>query len=158
MVERYSRGRVAFVVFNYIFLALMAVVCLLPLIHVLAVSFSSSHAAAAGYVKLWPVDFTLRSYEFVSGKKEFLDSMLITLERVGIGVSLNMLLTVLVAYPLSKETTAFRSRTLYAWIFVFTILFSGGLIPLYMMVKDTMILDSIWLSYCPGRFPSSTSF
>jgi len=153
MVERYSRGRVAFVVFNYIFLALMAVVCLLPLIHVLAVSFSSSHAAAAGYVKLWPVDFTLRSYEFVSGKKEFLDSMLITLERVGIGVSLNMLLTVLVAYPLSKETTAFRSRTLYAWIFVFTILFSGGLIPLYMMVKDTMILDSIWALVLPGAVP-----
>ncbi len=153
MVERYSRGRVAFVAFNYIFLALMAAVCLLPLIHVLAVSFSSSQAAAAGYVKLWPVQFTLRSYEFVSGKKEFLDSLLITLERVGIGVSLNMLLTVLIAYPLSKETSAFRSRTLYAWIFVFTILFSGGLIPLYMIVKDTMIMDSIWALVLPGAVP-----
>ncbi len=153
MVERYSRGRVAFVAFNYIFLASMAAVCLLPLIHVLAVSFSSSQAAAAGYVKLWPVQFTLRSYEFVSGKQEFLDSLLITLERVGIGVALNMLLTVLIAYPLSKETSAFRSRTLYAWIFVFTILFSGGLIPLYMIVKDTMIMDSIWALVLPGAVP-----
>ncbi len=153
MVERYSRGRVAFVAFNYIFLASMAAACLLPLIHVLAVSFSSSQAAAAGYVKLWPVQFTLRSYEFVSGKQEFLDSLLITLERVGIGVALNMLLTVLIAYPLSKETSAFRSRTLYAWIFVFTILFSGGLIPLYMIVKDTMIMDSIWALVLPGAVP-----
>lgn len=71
MVERYSRGRVAFVAFNYIFLTVMAAICLMPLIHVLAVSFSSSQAAAAGYVKLWPVQFTLRSYEFVSGKKNF---------------------------------------------------------------------------------------
>ncbi|RAV23409.1 carbohydrate ABC transporter permease [Paenibacillus contaminans] len=153
MVERYSRGRVAFVVLNYVFLTLMAAICLMPLIHVLAVSFSSSEAAAAGYVKLWPVQFTIRSYDFVSGKKEFLDALFITLKRVGIGVPLNMLLTVLVAYPLSKETSSFRSRTLYAWLFVFTILFSGGLIPLYMVVKDTMIMDSIWALVLPGAVP-----
>ncbi|MFB5678876.1 carbohydrate ABC transporter permease [Paenibacillus terreus] len=153
MVERFTLGRRLFIGFNYIFLTLLSMLCLLPLIHVLAVSFSSSSAAAAGYVKLWPVDFTLASYEYVLGKEEFFRSILVTLERVVIGLSVNMVLTVLVAYPLSKEVQKFRSRTIYAWVFVFTMLFNGGLIPLYMTVKYTGILDSVWALVLPGALP-----
>jgi putative aldouronate transport system permease protein len=153
MVERYSISRKLFIVFNYIFLALLSVLCLLPLAHVLAVSFSSSAAAAAGYVKLWPVEFTFDSYKYVLGKDEFFRSIGVTLKRVSVGLIVNMVLTVLVAYPLSKEVQKFRGRTIYAWVFVFTMLFNGGLIPLYMTVRYTGILDSVWALVLPQAVP-----
>lgn len=153
MVESRSLGRKAFLSFNYIFLIALALACLTPIVHVLAVSFSSSAAAQAGYVKLWPVDFTLSSYEFVLKKPAFPKSILVTLERVAIGVPFNMLLTILVAYPLAKEVRRFPLRTVYAWVFVVTILFSGGLIPLYMIIKYTGIMDSIWALVLPTAVP-----
>lgn len=149
MVERFTLSRKMFLGFNYIFLTLLSVLCILPLIHVLAVSFSSSSAAAAGYVKLWPVEFTLESYKYVLGKEEFFESIVMTLKRVAVGLTINMVMTILVAYPLSKEVKKFRGRTVYAWVFVFTMLFNGGLIPLYMMVKYTGILDSVWALVLP---------
>jgi len=153
MLEHYPTGRKAFLAFNYIFLACLGVVCILPIVHVLAISFSSSNAAQAGYVKLWPVEATLASYEYVMKKKEFFESLLVTLKRVGIGLPVNMLLTVLIAYPLSKETKKFRMRTVYVWVFVITIMFSGGLIPLYMIIKYTGIMDSVWALVLPGAVP-----
>jgi putative aldouronate transport system permease protein len=121
--------------------------------HVLAVSFSSSSAAAAGHVKLWPVEFTLESYKYVLGKEEFFESIVMTIKRVAVGLTVNIVLTILVAYPLSKEVNKFRGRTIYAWVFVFTMLFNGGLIPLYMMVKYTGILDSVWALVLPQAVP-----
>ncbi|WP_419872332.1 carbohydrate ABC transporter permease [Candidatus Pristimantibacillus sp. PTI5] len=153
MVERLTLSRRLFVGFNYVFLTLLGVLCILPLVHVLAVSFSSSSAASAGYVKLWPVDFTLESYKYVLGKEEFFQSILMTLKRVAAGLIINMVLTVLVAYPLSKEVQKFRGRTIYAWVFVFTMLFNGGLIPLYMTVKYTGMLDSVWALVLPQAVP-----
>jgi len=153
MVESYSPGRKVFIGANYAALALLSLLCLIPLIHVLAVSFSSSQAATAGLVKLWPVDFTLSSYRFVLAKPEFLKSIGVTLTRVAIGLTVNMALTILVAYPLSKEVGRFPYRTLYVWIFVVTMLFYGGLIPQYMIVKYTGIMDSIWALVLPGAVP-----
>ncbi|GBF74699.1 ABC transporter permease [Paenibacillus sp. 598K] len=119
----------------------------------MAVSFSESAAVAAGQVTFWPVDFTLKSYDFIVSRPEFLRSLGITLERVVLGTAINMLLTVMVAYPLSKEVKAFRLRTVYVWIFVFTILFSGGLVPWYMTIRYTGLLDSIWALVLPGAVP-----
>lgn len=110
---------------------------LIPLIHVLAVSLSSSAAATGGLVVLWPVDFTLESYAYVARRAAFWRSMLISLERVIVGVGLNMLFCIVCAYPLSKERQQFRFRTAYAWYFFITMLVSGGLIPLYMVVFQT---------------------
>lgn len=153
MVESYGFGRKLFIGFNYVFLSLAAILCLLPLVHVLAVSFSSSQAATAGLVSLWPVQFTTSSYEFVLAKPAFLKSIGVTLQRVLIGVTVNMVLTVLIAYPLSKEVKKFPHRTLYVWFFVFTMLFNGGLIPTYMTVKYTGIMDTIWALVLPGAVP-----
>jgi putative aldouronate transport system permease protein len=77
----------------------------------------------------------------------------VTLKRVVLGLGVNMLLTIITAYPLSKETSAFKWRTLYVWIFVFTILFGGGLIPWYMTIKATGLLNSIWALVIPGAVP-----
>ncbi|WP_054023147.1 carbohydrate ABC transporter permease [Bacillus sp. FJAT-28004] len=153
MVEQLTLGRRLFVGTNYVVLALLSILCLVPLIHVLAVSFSSSQAATAGLVKLWPVEFTISSYQFVLAKPAFLTSIGVTLQRVAIGLTLNMVLTIMIAYPLSKEVSKFPFRTVYVWIFVITILFQGGLIPLYMTIKYTGIMDTIWALVLPSAVP-----
>lgn len=153
MLQHASFGRKLFVVCNYVFLIGLSLFCLFPLIHVLAISFSSSAAASAGAIALLPVDFTAASYKYILQKQEFIDSFLITLQRVALGFSVNMLLAVLCAYPLSKEVKEFRARTWYAWFFIVTILFSGGLIPTYMAVSKTYLLDTIWALVLPSAVP-----
>jgi len=153
MSYRLSMGRKLFLLCNYIFLTVLSLACIVPFVHILAISFSSASAAAAGAVKLWPVEFTFASYENVLSKREFLNSFGVSVQRALLGASVNMLLTIIAAYPLSKEVRLFRFRTAYVWFFVLTMLFSGGLIPLYMTVKETGIMDSLWALVLPGAVP-----
>ncbi|BBI32890.1 carbohydrate ABC transporter permease [Cohnella abietis] len=145
-----SLSRRVFVIANYSFLITLSLLCLLPLVQVLAISFSSSPAASAGLVKLLPVDFSFDSYQYILQKKEFISSFSITLQRVALGYTVNIILALLCAYPLSREVKDFRMRTYYAWFFVFTILFGGGLIPSYIAVSETGLLDTIWALIIPG--------
>jgi len=153
MVFGNTVGNRAFNLLNILLLIIISLLCLLPLVHILAVSFSKSSAAAAGIVKLWPVDFTFSSYRFILKKPEFLKSINVTLIRVVIGTTLSMMLTVLSAYPLSKEKKSLKFRTGYAWFFVFTMLFGGGLIPWYMTIKYLGLLDSVWGLILPSALP-----
>jgi len=145
-----GKGRRLFTALNYILLAGVSLLCILPLVHVLAISFSGSAAVTGGEVLFWPVDFTLYAYQYVSDKSEFWQALWRTLERVVLGVPLSIVLTIMLAYPLSKETAVFRQRTWYVWIFVFTMLFGGGLIPTYLVVKETQLLDTIWALVIPS--------
>lgn len=142
-----------FSIINTVFLISAAVLCILPLIHIIALSFSSSAAAAAGYVKFWPVDFTWSSYNYTASRDEFWRSMVVSLKRIAIGTPLTLVLITLVAYPLSKESHVFRFRMVYAWIFFITMLFHGGLIPTYITVKELGLLDSIWALVLPNAVP-----
>lgn len=153
MVESPSIGRRLFLISNYAFLTLLAFLCLFPIIHVLAVSFSSSGAAAAGRVGLWPIEFTTKAYAFVLNKAEFTRSFGVSLQRLLLGTAINMVMCVLIAYPLSKEPREFKYRTVYVWYFFVTILFGGGLIPTYMTVKNTGLMDTIWALVLPGAVP-----
>jgi putative aldouronate transport system permease protein len=153
MVEDRSTGRRLFVIGNYLFLIGLAVTCVLPLIHILAISFSSSAAASANMVRFWPIDFTTASYDFVLSSERFYQSLWVSVQRVVLGVLVNMVLTVLVAYPLSKEVHVFRWRTAYAWFFVLTTLINGGLITTYLVVRQTGLLDTIWSLILPGAVP-----
>jgi len=152
-MQKMTRGEKIFLVFNYVILSLVALLCLFPLIHVLAISFSAKSAVAAGVVRLWPVDFTLASYKYVSNRPEFSRSLLISIKRVFLGLLVNMFLTIITAYPLSKEDKQFHSRTIIVWVFVFTMLFGGGLIPWYMTIRATGLLDTIWALIIPGAVP-----
>lgn len=138
---------------NGIFLTLSVLVCVLPFVHILAVSFSSSRAATSGIVTLWPVEFNLYAYEFVLKRDDFWRAMLVSIERIALAVPVNMLLTILVAYPLSKESHVMKSRMVYVWFFFFTTLFTGGLIPTYFIVKQTGIMDSVLALVLPGAVP-----
>lgn len=153
MGKSISASRKVFLSFNYIFLGLTAIICILPMINVLAVSLSSSSAAAAGYVKLWPVEFTLDSYKFAISKPEFVRAFTVTVKRVILGYAVNMALCILVAYPLSREKQSFRWRNIYAWYFTITMLFSGGLIPLYMVVRYLGLRDKLLSLVLPNAVP-----
>ncbi len=138
---------------NLLVLAIIALVCAFPIIHTLALSLSSASAASSGRVTIWPVEFTTQSYSFVLENPAFLKSFGVSLVRVLVGVPVNMLLTVLVAYPLSRSIKEFRLRDGFAWFFLITVLFSGGLIPWYMVIRQTGLIDSFWALIIPGALP-----
>jgi putative aldouronate transport system permease protein len=138
---------------NIVFLLFSALLCLFPVLNVLALSLSSSTAATAGYVKLWPVDFTLKSYEYALEKQEFITSFIVSIQRVLLGAVINMGCTILAAYPLSQNNRDFPMRTAYAWFFFFTMIFSGGLIPWYLTIKQLGLIDTLWAVILPGALP-----
>ncbi|MFC5405934.1 carbohydrate ABC transporter permease [Cohnella soli] len=148
-----SIGGMVFPVINYTVLIVFALLCLLPMVHVLAISFSGGTAAAAGYVTLWPVDFTFKAYEFVANKPEFIRSMIVSFERVLLGVPIDLLLIIMIAYPLSKDGRMLSFRKAYIVFFMTTILFGGGLIPWYMVIKMTGLIDTIFALILPGAVP-----
>lgn len=130
----------------YATLIIASLLCLLPVINILALSFSSAKAIDAGKVGLYPVDFTLDTYQTLfkgtSILRSFKNSIVITV----VGVVLNMAATVLAAYPLSKPY--FWGRKVFIRLTVFTMLFSGGMIPTYLIVYHLGLIDSyasVWL-------------
>lgn len=142
-----------FNVINVIFLTVLAVTCVLPFINVLSVSLSSAAAAAAGDIGFWPVGFNLDSYRHALSKVRFLISMRTTVVRVILGLAVNMSLIIMTAYPLSKSKAVLKGRSFFSWFFVITMLISGGMIPTYLIVKDTGLIDTIWSLILPGAVP-----
>ncbi|MGG4219580.1 carbohydrate ABC transporter permease [Paenibacillus jamilae] len=139
-----------FNVFNICLLVILSIMCIVPLIHVLAVSFSAKSAADANLVGLWPVQFSLEAYKKTMNNPIFLHSIWISVCRTVLGTGLTLLITFLAAYPLSKETTVFRSRNVYSWLFVFSMIFNGGLVPFYMVIQKIHLMDSFWVLVLPG--------
>ena len=113
-----SRSRKVFNVFNIILLIIISMTCVLPFVHLLAVSFSAGTAVSAGEVGFIPVDFTLASYEFALTGGKFVRSMLISFERVILGVGINLILMIITAYPLSKTKKQVAGRNIYMTFFV----------------------------------------
>lgn len=145
-----SPSRKLFLVINYIILTIVSLVCILPFINLLAISFSDKTAVAANAVSFWPIGFNTAAYEFILGNDQFLRALWISVQRTVLGVLVNIILIIFTAYPLSKSTQDFRLRNVFSWFFVVTILFSGGLIPTYMVVKYTGLMDTIWALVLPG--------
>ena len=152
MVDR-SISRKLFSVVNGAVLIAYALLCLIPMYHVLCLSLSASTAVASGKVALWPVEFTWRSYQFIFNKPEYWRAMGMSFLRIGVGVPFIMAMTILAAYPLSKSTRDFRARTFFSWFFVFTMIFSGGMIPTYMVVRYTGILNTLAALILPAAVP-----
>lgn len=149
MKRRISLSRKIFVVFNITFLVAVALLCVLPLVNLFAISLSGKSAANSGAVTFWPIDFTLMAYQKTFGNNNFIRSILIAIGRTGLGTLLSMLVITMAGYALSKE---FRGRTALMWFFVFTMLFGGGLIPSY-LVNSALGLKNNFLVYIiPGAF------
>ncbi|MGN8647427.1 carbohydrate ABC transporter permease [Gracilibacillus sp. HCP3S3_G5_1] len=144
-----TKGYKIFTFFNYTFLAFLAFICILPLIHIFAVSLSGSAAASANLVSLWPVDFTLDAYDKTIGNDNFIRSLLIAIQRTVLGTIISMSLLLCAAYGLSKYDEEFKGRKWYMWFFVFTMLFNGGIVPTYIIVTGLGLGDTIWSLVLP---------
>ncbi len=134
-------------------LGFCGLICLIPILNTVAISFSDRTSAALGLVRLWPVNFTLASYQNMLEETQFWTSFLVSVKRVVIGVSLNMLLSILMAYPLSKSESVFYKKKYYMWIVVFTMMFNGGLVPTFMVVSKLHMMDTFWALVLPGAVP-----
>lgn len=147
-----SLGRKVFNVLNILLITIIMFSCILPFMHILALSLSNNIAATAGKVTLWPIGFNLEAYRYLAGKHEFLSATWISFVRVVLGTALNMFLVIIAAYPMSKETKVFKQRPFYVWFFIVTMFFGGGLIPSYMVIRALGLLDTIWALILPGAF------
>jgi len=142
-----------FSIFNYTFLFILAMTCVLPFVHLIAISLSQNSAVSANIVRFWPVHFTSYAYEYVIARPAFWRAFLISIQRVLLGGFINMFLVIITAYPLSKEMKMFKHRTIYVWFFFITMLFSGGLIPMYMLLLQLNMLNTIWALTLPYAVP-----
>ncbi len=153
MVENKSISSRVRYVSIHILVILLAFICLLPLWNIVCISMSSSAAVAGNQVGLWPVKATAAAYEKIIGDVQFWRSFGISVLRVLIALVLNLLLIILMAYPLSKSKSEFRARNIYMYLLVFAMLFSGGMIPVYLVVKELGLLNTIWALILPGAVP-----
>lgn len=137
----------------YLIVIVLALSCLVPMLNVVALSLSSSSAVAANAVGLWPVDLTLAAYERIMSDQQFWRSFGISVIRVVVSLLLNLVMIVTMAYPLSKSKKVFRTRKLFMSVMVFAMLFSGGMIPTYLVVRNLGLLNTIWSLILPSAVP-----
>jgi putative aldouronate transport system permease protein len=144
-----TNGYRLFTWFNTILLAGISLCCVLPMIHILAISLSGRDAATANLVYLWPVDFTFDSFIDTLSNRNFSRSLIVSLQRTLLGTAIFLIIAAITAYPLSKESYSFKGRSLYAWFFVFTMLFTGGLVPNYILIMKLGLNNSLWALVLP---------
>lgn len=145
-----TKGQKVFSIFNYILLSALALLCLLPMLNILALSLSSRNMVNSGAVTLWPKEFTLSAYTYMLQKSGLIPALLVTMKRLILGLLLNLIMTILVAYPLSKNEKHFKSRKFYVGFFLITMIFNGGIIPTYLVIKEFKMLDTIWALILPN--------
>ncbi len=146
----HTLGSKIFTFIGNLLLLCAAALCILPILHLIAVSLSSNGPANANLVGIVPVGFNLKSYAEVVKDEKMLVSMWQSLKRVGIGVPVNMILTLLAAYPLSLKKEQFPLRWIYSGLLIFTMLFSGGLIPSYILINKLGLMNNIFALILPG--------
>ena len=136
-----------FLMSNTTVLVIVTIIVLLPLIYIVSASFSSAEAVIAGRVTLWPVDFSLLGYETIFEHKKVWNGFANSIFYTFFGTIFNVVMTIIAAYPLSRQDLVGRRFITFA--FIFTMLFSGGLIPTYMVVKDLGLLNTRWAMILP---------
>ncbi|MGO4348635.1 carbohydrate ABC transporter permease [Paenibacillus sp. MCAF9] len=137
-------------------LALLAYMALFPFINVIAVSFSSSRAINAAEIFMWPVDFNVEAYLKLLKDGQLIVAMKNTIIITVIGTALNMIFTIIAAYPLSKARLKGRNVMLMA--ILFTMLFSGGLIPNFLLINSIGLTNTYWALWLPALISAYNMF
>ncbi|WP_274654380.1 carbohydrate ABC transporter permease [Paenibacillus humicola] len=143
-----SRSDKTFYLINDLLLLFALLVVLYPLIYVFSASFSGREAVVTGKVVLWPVDFSLEGYAAVFRDPRIVLGYTNTVIYTVAGTLINITLTIMAAYPLSRKSMAGRNLIMY--IFAFTMLFNGGLIPTYLLIKNLHMIDTRWAMLLPA--------
>ena len=147
-IIRSTRSDQLFNFFVYAVVGILTFIVLYPLIYILSSSFSSPQAVSTGKVFLWPVDFSLQGYTQVFSDNEVWRSYRTTICYTIFGTCINVFTTLICAYPLSRKDLP--HKLFFTTLFTFTMMFSGGLIPTYLIIRDLHMLNSIWAMVIPG--------
>lgn len=143
-----SVGDKLFLISIYVILSLLLVVVLYPLIYIFSSSFSSPSAVTSGRVWLWPVEFSLKGYATLIENPKIVTGYANSLFYTTAGTVISVALTIMIAYPLSRKTLF--GRNMLMMLITFTLLFSGGLIPTYLVVKQMGLIDTRWALLIPN--------
>ena len=137
----------------HVIVIFFGIICLLPLWYIVVVSFSRASAVEGNMVGLLPVGFNTVAYEEVLGDTQFWRSFGISVCRVILAVIINTVLTVSMAYPLTKNKRQFKGRNIYMNLLIFAMLFNGGMVPTFLTLKNYHLLNTIWALVLPGAVP-----
>ena len=132
----------------YTIFGILGLLTLYPFYYVLIVSFANTQASATYSPYLYPHVFDLTGYQMIIGDIYFFKSLMTTLFVTAVGTSLNMVISVMTAYVLSRKRLLGRKQLIV--LITFTMLFSGGLIPTYLVVSNLGLINSIWAMIFPG--------
>jgi putative aldouronate transport system permease protein len=150
MIREKDWRNTLFDIFNYAFIAALSFISLAPMLNLLAISLSNNSAVMGGYVTFWPINFTLENYFVIFKSPAIYRAFWISTERTVLGIVISQFLTIITAYPLSKTARQFKGRNFFMWILVFTMLFDGGLIPFFMVIRNLGLINTIWALIVPG--------
>lgn len=129
-------------------IVLVSLTCLLPFVNVAATSLSSKSAILGGKVTLWPVGWEFTAYKAIFSDPTMMRSLVFTIGITVVYTVLAMILTILMAYPLTKKRL--KGRKVFNFLALFTMYFSGGTIPIYLNIKELGLLDTPWSLILPG--------
>jgi len=145
---RLSASDKVFYFFDYTILIFMGLIVLFPLLHVFASALSDPQSVLAGRVLFWPRRFTIDTIRLILRNPNIRIGYLNTLYYASVGTIINLVITFMCAYPLSRR--GFAGRNVFMLIFTFTMMFGGGMIPTYILIKDLGLLDTRWVMILPG--------
>ena len=140
----WTPGQIVLVAIIFVFV----LTCVMPFLNVIAISLSSKSAILRGDVSFWPVEFETQAYEILFADKSMIDCLFYTVKLTVIYTAIAMVMTILMAYPLTKKRL--RGRQFFSFLALFTMYFSGGTIPVYLNVKEFGLLDTMWSLIIPG--------
>jgi len=135
---------------NVIILSVAAILCILPMLNLLAISFSGTAPANNYQVWLWPKEFNVAAYSKTLTNPLYLHSIWVSIKRIFFATGITMLVTILMAYPLSKKPGVLKGRRYLVWLLVFAMLFSGGLVPSYILISKIGLMNSFWALILPN--------
>ncbi|NOU91652.1 ABC transporter permease subunit [Paenibacillus sp. LMG 31456] len=137
-----------FEIINYSLLGLLALMMIFPFWNVLVMSFSASHLVYEGQLLFWPKQWSTAAYSVVFQNRQFIQTLQNTVFITVVGTAISMVLTTTLAYPLSKRSV--KGASVMLFIAFFTMLFNGGIIPSYLLVKQLGMLNSLWSLIIPS--------
>lgn len=147
MKSHNTRGGRIFDVFNYIFLGIAGLAMVVPFMYVLAGSFATEAELAARPFFIIPQTFTMAAYEYIFSTTTFIRSIGVSIFVTAAGTITSLALTLTMGYALSKTRLIGHSVLIY--LVIFTIIFQGGMIPTYLLIRDLGLLDSLWALILP---------
>ncbi len=147
-MKRKANSNKIFYVVNTIFLTFCFLIIALPILNVIASSLSTPSAVIRGQVSFWPKGFNIDAYLQIFSNKMLLTGYKNSIIYTVVGTCVNIIMTVLAAYPLSVKD--FVGRKVFTSLFIFVMIFTAPLIPTYLNIKNLKLLDSMWALVLPG--------